>query len=123
MSNASLAPIANRLGKLVPLLSSNLDGEVVAAARAIGRALVSVGADWHDLTEALTKPSPSHPGGAGRDQPQAMAAWLATCRDLTDWEANFVASLSRRLRAGRSLTPRQTATLTRIYLERGGPGE
>lgn len=56
MANASLAPIAGRLGKLVPMLSSDQPGEVVAAARAIGRAL----------------------------------------------------------------TPRQAATLTRIYVERGG---
>lgn len=123
MSSVSLAPIAGRLGKLVPLLSSNLDGDVVAAARAIGRALVSVGADWHDLTEALTKPSRSPPGGAGLDRSHAMAAWLAGRFDLTDWESNFVASLSRRMRAGRSLTPRQAATLTRIYLERGGAAE
>jgi hypothetical protein len=40
MSDASLAQLPlERLAKLVPLLSSDKDGEVVAAARAIGRTL------------------------------------------------------------------------------------
>jgi hypothetical protein len=36
---STLAPIADKLGKLIRLLSSDKDGEVLAAARAIGRAL------------------------------------------------------------------------------------
>lgn len=38
------------LGKLLPLLGSNYDGEVVAAAGAIGRVLQRAGHSWHDLT-------------------------------------------------------------------------
>lgn len=105
------------------MLSSNMDGEVVAAARAIERALVSIGADWHTLAAVLTTPAHRSTPGAGLSQPLAMTAWLASRGDLTDWESQFVASLSRRIRAGRSLTPRQAATLTRIYLERGGVGQ
>lgn len=41
------------LGKLLPLLGSNHDGEVVAAARAISRVLQRAGHGWHDLTNAL----------------------------------------------------------------------
>lgn len=43
-----------RLAKLIPLLSSDQPGEVAAAAQAIARTLRRSGADWHDLTAALT---------------------------------------------------------------------
>jgi hypothetical protein len=37
------------LGKLIPRLASNHDGEVIATVRAIRRTLASSGADLHDL--------------------------------------------------------------------------
>lgn len=43
-----------RLRKCVLLLSSDQDGEVLSAARAIGRTLTSLGLDWHDFASALT---------------------------------------------------------------------
>jgi hypothetical protein len=43
------ATLIPTLGKLIPRLASNHDGEILAAARAIGRALKSSGHDWHDL--------------------------------------------------------------------------
>lgn len=42
---------ADRVGQLVRLLGSDKDGEVVAAARALGRTLKAHGHDWHDLAE------------------------------------------------------------------------
>ena len=52
-----LAPIAARLATFVRLLSSDKDGEVVAAARAIKRALKNAGADIHALAERVEKPN------------------------------------------------------------------
>jgi hypothetical protein len=52
-----ITQIAQRLKKLVLLLSSEQDGEVVGAARAIDRALRSAGADWHDLVSQLDRTS------------------------------------------------------------------
>jgi hypothetical protein len=49
----TLAPVADKLGKFIRLLTSNRDGEVVAAARAIVRTLEGVGADIHDLAESI----------------------------------------------------------------------
>ncbi len=49
----SLTTIATRLQKLLLMLSSPRDGEVINAARAISRALQDAGADWHDLARAL----------------------------------------------------------------------
>jgi hypothetical protein len=40
------------------LLASNRDGEVVAAARAIGRTLRAAGWDFHDFAEAIETPPP-----------------------------------------------------------------
>jgi len=37
------------LSKLIPLLASDKDGEVVATAHAISRVLKASGCDWHDL--------------------------------------------------------------------------
>jgi hypothetical protein len=61
-----ITQIAQRLKKLVLLLSSNQDGEVVGAARAIDRALRSAGADWHDLVSQLDKTSTNTNGAANQ---------------------------------------------------------
>jgi hypothetical protein len=59
----ALDPIVPQLSKLVLLLSSNHDGEVIAAARAIDRVLKSSRLDWHDLAQAICLPLPAvlHP--------------------------------------------------------------
>jgi hypothetical protein len=49
----SIEPVADKLGKLLKLLSSPRDGEVVAAARAILRTLEGAGADIHELAERV----------------------------------------------------------------------
>ncbi len=48
--------ITERLRKLLLMLSSDRDGEVVAAARSIGRALRANGSDWHELAGRLLVP-------------------------------------------------------------------
>jgi hypothetical protein len=58
---ADLAPIAGKLGSLVRLLSSDRDGEVVAAARTLARTLKSYGADFHALAERV-----EHANGNGK---------------------------------------------------------
>src|SRR5215207_6090974 len=50
----TLAPVAPRLSKLLALLSSDHDGEVLAAARAIRRTLGRAGLSLHDLAAAIT---------------------------------------------------------------------
>jgi hypothetical protein len=44
-----------RLPKLLLMLSSSHDGEVVGAARAIGRVLADTGMDWHHLADAVIR--------------------------------------------------------------------
>ena len=43
----------SRLRKLLPLLASDQDGEVIGAARAIGRTLKGCGSDFHALALVL----------------------------------------------------------------------
>jgi hypothetical protein len=50
---APLNQIAPRLKKLLLMLSSERDGEIINAARLIGTTLRSAGADWHDLVAGL----------------------------------------------------------------------
>jgi hypothetical protein len=67
-----LDQVAPKLRKLLLMLSSNKDGEVVNAARAIERTLRAANADWHDLTERLSAPrSPPPP------PPPPPASWEA----------------------------------------------
>lgn len=49
--------VSAKLAKLLPVLSSDQDNEVVAAARAIDRVLRAAGLDWHTLAEAVSRPA------------------------------------------------------------------
>jgi hypothetical protein len=51
--SADLTPIAIKLRNLIRMLSSNQDGEIIAAARAIGRTLASRGLDFHALADGI----------------------------------------------------------------------
>ena len=99
------AVILPKLRRLIPLLSSDQPGEVVAAAAAIGRTLKTAGATWHDLAAALTEPArfvvypprPS-PGRATWADMLVIASELDGHPDLSPWETDFVAGVRRTLR-------------------------
>lgn len=71
--------LAQRVAKLVPLLASDKDGEVVAAARAIARTLGTAGTDLHDLADTLNRmqtvsgPRPTDEATSKRARPSS--AW------------------------------------------------
>jgi hypothetical protein len=50
----------NKLGKLIRMLSSDKDVEVLAAASAIKRTLAAEGSDIHALADALCRPQLQH---------------------------------------------------------------
>jgi hypothetical protein len=50
---SALAPIADKIGKLIRLLASDRDREVLGAARAIVRTLANSGLDLHALAEGI----------------------------------------------------------------------
>lgn len=49
------AAIVERLAKLIPMLASDKDGEVIATVRAIARTLETGGSDFHALASSLTR--------------------------------------------------------------------
>ena len=53
----ALAPIAARVATFIRLLSSDKEGEIVAAAHAIKRTLKAAGSDIHALAERVEKPN------------------------------------------------------------------
>lgn len=100
-----LAAIAGRLAQLIRLLGSDKDGEVVAAARAIGRVLESAGRHWHDLAEAVEAAGEARViryAAPRRPPPPALAEWqrLAMCclrqagGRLTAGELDFLRSMA-----------------------------
>jgi hypothetical protein len=52
-----LVPIADRLRQYIRLLSSDVDGEVIAAARALNRTLKNHNSDIHALAESICAPN------------------------------------------------------------------
>ena len=50
-------PALTKVAKLIPLLASERDGEVIATAHAIRRTLHAAGMDFHGLASALTAAS------------------------------------------------------------------
>jgi hypothetical protein len=64
--------VRDKLGKLLPILASDRDGERVGAVCPIGRVLKSAKLDWHDLAGVITageapapRPPQSHVAGSG----------------------------------------------------------
>ena len=119
----ALAPIAPRLSKLLPLLGSDKDGEVVATARAIGRTLQGAGLDFHALAAAVESPpvvtvaaaKPKATRRASRPKPSPFdAELLRLVRLLLEQrhrvkpgEADFLDSMFMLLSAGRQATFKQ----------------
>lgn len=97
------------------MLSSERDGEVVNAARAISRTLRTAGADWHDLTGLLATPPKTQtrkPRNDGGDWRAMRRHCLEHQNRLSARELEFVTSLDR---WRGKLTPKQSDWLQAIY--------
>jgi hypothetical protein len=93
-----------RLPKLLLMLSSNHDGEVVAAARAIGRRLRESGHDWHWLAGRVQESEHEHERPAPRGEEYATAAdrrmineLFAARNELRPRDADFVKQMHANL--------------------------
>ncbi len=125
---------ADKLRRLIPLLGSPVDAEVVATARAIERVLATAGADWHDLAAMVTTLRPAQPIRTRRPRPgphdadavkahKAMLERVALAmagnpdgRRLAPWEQGFLRSINDQIhRLGTPLTDKQLAALQRIH--------
>jgi hypothetical protein len=98
---AALAVVGARLGQLIRLLASDSDGEVVAAARALGRTLASVDQDFHALARIVETSALS--ANRGSEDHRAAANWI--------------------IKNGSGLTPRERDFLHSMAHWRGQPSE
>jgi hypothetical protein len=82
-----MLPTTPRIGQLIRLLASDKDGEVVAAARALGRTLKGIDQDFHDLAASVENATP-------HAQPSTRSDVDPDCRALIDWLSRNSARLS-----------------------------
>lgn len=112
-----------RLGRLLPRLASDHDGEVVATVRAIRRTLEGAGLDLHDLAERLTQApvatARGEPHRAGASDLHAMVHRLRAfaLHRLTPRQADFIETAARLLATGRALTPKQAKWLRALHAQ------
>ena len=110
--NAALDVVAPRIGQLIRLLGSDRDGEVVAAARALGRTLTSVGADFHTLADTIERSAPA--AHRGCHDHRAMARWILNSgARLSEKERGFVSDIESRGLG--TLSTRQQAWLLALH--------
>ncbi len=134
------APVAIKIRKLLPLLGSDKDGEVLGAARAIHRTLQSAGSDLHDLAARLegnnapdpkldADPPPQAWKPPPRRKPAAPCRWgdlspderkdalgVISTLPLSEWEWRFVANITGLIHQTPrgSLSPKQVEILNRL---------
>ena len=86
--------VADRLAKLLGMLGSDHDGEVLNAARMADRVLRETGLTWADVI--------ARPQVLAWREPETLSEAIATALQhpdfLTDWETVFLKSLRRRRR-------------------------
>ena len=94
---SSLVALPEKIALLIPLLGSDVDGEVVGAARAIERTLKAAGRDWHDLAAQL---APTVPSRELTSEDWRADLRLAAMRFnyLVEREQSFIASLTESTR-------------------------
>lgn len=111
----------DKLCRLLAMLTSDYDGEVINAARAAARIITRIGLTWDQTIPERVTPPPPAP-----DEPEQndyrhddyySPPWrvdLAECikreHALSDWERNFLHSIAHRS----SLTPKQAGVFDRI---------
>jgi hypothetical protein len=124
-------PTAERVGKLIRLLSSDKDAEVVASARALKRTLESAGTDLHGLAKLIEErirktENALHGSGEFRDidgNPDwhEIAKWCQRrANRLNEKECKFVDDMTGHT-AWREPTEKQGKWLMSIFLKLGGP--
>jgi hypothetical protein len=108
-------PLADKLAKMLPMLSSDRDGEVLATVRAIGRTLRAGGIDWHTLAKAIIPPEQSEIAIAADDF-ATMATVCLTAGIFTGRDLDFLQNVRRRVGIGLDPTEAQARWLRGLYL-------
>jgi hypothetical protein len=122
---SDMAIVAPKLSKLIPMLATEHDGEVVAAVRAISRTLKGAGMDFHALVEALCEPKHGTyvpPPPPPEKQPETWCEIAIWCRnhdggDLSYKERKFVLDMIRRTATGYEPTEKQATWLRALRVK------
>lgn len=109
-----------RLSKLLAMFSSSFDGEILNAAKAAERLIKARGETWESVIvfsrsvdpppNRPTQPKPKPHRSAFQDE---IDACVAKCNLLTEWERNFLTSISERW----SLSEKQQARFDQIKVK------
>jgi hypothetical protein len=130
----ALSPIAPRLAKLFPMLSTDSAGECLATVAAIKRTLAGQGLTVHDLASMLDdrleqheqRRSPSYgPPVWSRLSECERLAWLRVVLNVSDvdtWQHQFCDGVSSLIVAGRHLTPKQNAAAQSVLSDAWNKG-
>ena len=112
---------SDKLAKLVRLLSSDKNGEVLAAASAIKRTLVAEGSDIHALADTLCRPQAQRKEQPRRSPPPREGDWRSIACEcqahsnrLSEREQGFIDDMVE-WTAFREPTEKQQAWLLSIY--------
>ncbi len=108
--------ITRQLSKILGLLGSHHDGEILAAAKQAHRVVSGAGLTWEDIFRPMLPAPRRH----WQDDINLIEALLKQST-LTAWERNFVSSLATWAQR-RSLTEKQRAVLAEIYQRVFGNG-
>ena len=93
--SAALTTVAPMVGKLLRLLGSDKDGEIVASVHALRRVLAGAGLTLHDLAGAIDLPV-SHQQSDDADEWRTMARTCARhAYALSERERTFVLTMTR----------------------------
>ena len=117
MSEALSPPFLEKIAKVLGMLGSSHDGEVIAAGRRAHLMVSNAGSTWAEL---LGAPS------AVQDCRQAcvmVEACMATADLFDPFETKFLAQILPQLRRGRRLSDKQLAWLCRLHERAIGRGE
>jgi len=121
---SDMAVVAPKLSKLIPMLATDHDGEVIATVRAISRTLKGAGMDFHNLVEALGEHkqtyTPPTKAPAPTSQPTSLrdiAIWLRThaAHRMNYKEQKFVMDMASRLSAGQQASTKQANWLRSLH--------
>jgi len=132
MADALSPALAQKLGRLIPLLASDKEGEALATVRAIGRTLKAAGSDFHAFAKAVIEPrtvviyrTETTPPRKPAPRPKCLLEVAGWCRThyagrLSVTEERFTVDMLSRLTVGRWLSEKQEKWLRAIYFKLGG---
>lgn len=111
MTKLMMVSTDSKLQKLVAMLASDQDGEVINAARMIGRYLRTIGRDWNDVAAAIVLP-PQAPDLPIDSDWRSLALSLLSVRGLKAIERDFLHNMTR----AEAPTEKQRKWLADLYL-------